>query len=79
MQTRFSKRRETDFGKEKIMYKAKDTFPQERKESGNKVQKPSRTNNASISSTIVARQNPKRSIVLRMSEITRPRFSRYAK
>ena len=68
-----------DFGNEKIMYKAKDTFPQEREEYGNKVQKPSKTNNASISSTIVMRQNPKRSIMLCMSEITKPRFSRYAK
>ena len=46
------------FGNEKIMYKAKEAFPQESEEAGNKVQKPSKTNNASISSTIVTRQNP---------------------
>ena len=79
MKTKFLKRREIDFGSEKIMYKAKDTFPQERKESGHKVQNPSKTNNASISSTTVMKQNPKRSIMLRMREIAKPRFSRYAK
>ena len=69
MEAKFLKRRDMDFGSEKIMYKAKDAFPQERNESGHKVQKPSKTNNASISSTIVMRQNPKRSMKLLMSEI----------
>ena len=61
------------------MYKASDILPQERKESGNRVQKPSKTNVAKMRRSIITEQNAKRSDILDTSEITRPRSSRYAK
>ena len=61
------------------MYKASDIFPQERKESGKKVQKTTKTSVAKIRSNVIMRQNPKRSIMLNMSEIAKRRSSRYAK
>ena len=72
-----------NFGNEKIMYKASDIFPQERKESGNRVQKPSKTNVAEKRRSMIMKQDPKRSMLsmsmLSMSEIENPRTSRYAK
>ena len=68
-----------NFGNEKIMYKASDIFPQERKESGNRVQNPSKTNVAEKRRSMIMKQDPKRSNMLSMSEIENPRTSRYAK